>query len=148
MWRSATFGVHFSSRPCYRLVVIVSITPAMYICFISNFPSLWKIISDRPAHTREPIYTSDLLLHGVFFYRANHWALKKKKWHSTCIRFLIFNLDLQLEEICKKFWTKKRQNGPPMYKLQYMYLMICGLYIIKQTKSSFKLFNCKMHLND
>lgn len=145
MWRSATFGVHFSSRPCYRLVVIVSITPAMYICFISNFPSLWKIILDRPAHTREPIYTSDLLLHGVFFYRANHWALKKKKWHSTCIRFLIFNLDLQLEEICKKFWTKKRQNGP-MYKTIPNDLW--SLHHKTNEKLPFKLFNCKMHLND
>lgn len=142
MWRSATFGVHFSSRPCYRLVVIVSITPAMYMLHQQFSIFMKNNFRQTCTYTRTNLYK--------WFVTA--WSkslgIKKKKWHSTCIRFLIFNLDLQLEEICKKFWTKKRQNGPPMYKLQYMYLMICGLYIIKQTKSSFKLFNCKMHLND
>lgn len=147
MWRSATFGVHFSSRPCYRLVVIVSITPAMYMLHQQFSIFMKNNFRQTCTYTRTNLYKWFVTAWSLFL-SSKSLGMKKKKWHSTCIRFLIFNLDLQLEEICKKFWTKKRQNGPPMYKLQYMYLMICGLYIIKQTKSSFKLFNCKMHLND
>lgn len=139
MWRSATFGVHFSSRPCYRLVVIVSITPAMYMLHQQFSIFMKNNFRQTCTYTRTNLYK--------WFVTA--WSkslgIKKKKWHSTCIRFLIFNLDLQLEEICKKFWTKKRQNGP-MYKTIPNDLW--SLHHKTNENIPFKLFNCKMHLND
>lgn len=139
MWRSATFGVHFSSRPCYRLVVIVSITPAMYMLHQQFSIFMKNNFRQTCTYTRTNLYK--------WFVTA--WSkslgIKKKKWHSTCIRFLIFNLDLQLEEICKKFWTKKRQNGP-MYKTIPNDLW--SLHHKTNENLPFKLFNCKMHLND
>lgn len=139
MWRSATFGVHFSSRPCYRLVVIVSITPAMYMLHQQFSIFMKNNFRQTCTYTRTNLYK--------WFVTA--WSkslgIKKKKWHSTCIRFLIFNLDLQLEEICKKFWTKKRQNGP-MYKTIHNDLW--SLHHKTNENLPFKLFNCKMHLND
>lgn len=144
MWRSATFGVHFSSRPCYRLVVIVSITPAMYMLHQQFSIFMKNNFRQTCTYTRTNLYKWFVTAWSLF-YRANHWALKKKKWHSTCIRFLIFNLDLQLEEICKKFWTKKRQNGP-MYKTIPNDLW--SLHHKTNENLPFKLFNCKMHLND
>lgn len=136
MWRSATFGVHFSSRPCYRLVVIVSITPAMYMLHQQFSIFMKNNFRQTCTYTRTNLYK--------WFVTA--WSkslgIKKKKWHSTCIRFLIFNLDL------KRFAKSFEQRNDRMGRCTKQYLMICGLYIIKQTKSSFKLFNCKMHLND
>lgn len=138
MWRSAKFGVHFSSRPCYRLVVILSITPAVYECFISNFRLLLKTNSDRPSHTREPIYKSALLLHGVI-------SIEHLNEHLKIRTYLHPNSNVQFEQIYNKFWTKKKQNWL-MYKLQFQ--IICVLNIIKLTKISLKLFNCKVHWND
>lgn len=122
MWRSATFGVHFSSRPCYRLVVIVSITPAMYMLHQQFSIFMKNNFRQTCTYTRTNLYK--------WFVTA--WSkslgIKKKKWHSTCIRFLIFNLDL------KRFAKSFEQRNDRMGRCTKQYLMICGLYIIKQTK--------------
>lgn len=144
MWRSATFGVHFSSRPCYRLVVIVSITPAMYMLHQQFSIFMKNNFRQTCTYTRTNLYKWFVTAWSLFL-SSKSLGMKKKKWHSTCIRFLIFNLDLQLEEICKKFWTKKRQNGP-MYKTIPNDLW--SLHHKTNENLPFKLFNCKMHLND